>query len=650
MNLSASRKILLCLRYGIGDLVMELPVLGVLRSAAPAARITALGARPALELLAGDRRVDRLSCVQDWGFRHWGDYGTPTIRTAIREWFAAEAFDLVLDPSHAVMGAGAAIWDSRATILDAGSDLQDRALATGLDGLAAINAAVQAGWGISIPAAAVPRLELAAAEISFAAGFLRTHGLAGRPVGFSPVASSPLKRWPVARFAALADRLIENGESLLLFAGPQRQFGEDIRRRLRRPERAVAVGPLHLRRVAALLARCRLFLGHDTGLMHLAAAVGTPLVALFGPTSPQIYLPGQVPAIACGGRDGCTWRKTRAFGPPKCVMEGRCLAGKRSCIDEVDLAQVWDAVAGVLAYALPRMRCIQGVQPVVGRKIMRENRAPSRVLDLAELESPPFRRTAAAMDAMAARETVSYLHPSKRWEYPWALEQAALSPGDQVLDAGCGASIFPVYLAACGCPVSACDLDLPGRLDRLHGVRVNYARGDLAALPFASGRFAAVFCISVLEHLPWERMPLALAELHRVLRPGGRLLLTTDFCRQAGEEMWYQGPGEPFRVDWNVFDEDQLRRIVLAAPGFRLTGPLDLTADWPHLTRRCAVSTAIPTRRWGSRWRRNRRSGTRCAVRGARRSKYFRVPRPSPLAPRFPLCSPLPPVLLLGRF
>ncbi len=211
---------------------------------------------------------------------------------------------------------------------------------------------------------------------------------------------------------------------------------------------------------------------------------------------------------------------------------------------------------------------------------MKNKRAPNRVLDLAELKRPDYAATVAAMEELTARDAVSYLHPSKRWEYPWALEQAALAPGCEILDAGCGASIFPVFLAGCGYRVSACDIDLPARLDRLHGVQVNYTCGDLTALPFAENRFAAVFCISVIEHLPREKMLAAMAELGRVLRPGGKLLLTTDFCRQAGEEMWYEGAGESFRVDWNVFDEESLGRLLLSADGFRVAGELDLTIDW----------------------------------------------------------------------
>lgn len=207
-------------------------------------------------------------------------------------------------------------------------------------------------------------------------------------------------------------------------------------------------------------------------------------------------------------------------------------------------------------------------------------RVPNRLFDLKELERPEFRMVVAEMEAMCARDGVSYLHPSKRWEYPWALERAGVRKGERVLDAGCGGSVFPLYLAARGCRVSACDLCVPPGLDLLHGLKVGYVSADLGRLPFGTGSFDAVFCISVIEHLSPDGISFALAELRRVLRPGGRLLLTTDYCRNAGEEMWYEGEGGAFRVDWGVFDEERLRRHILAAQGFKVEGEVDLTVDW----------------------------------------------------------------------
>ena len=110
--------------------------------------------------------------------------------------------------------------------------------------------------------------------------------------------------------------------------------------------------------------------------------------------------------------------------------------------------------------------------------------------------------------------------PDKAWDYlPTYLAKLArvrgwlnaLPAGTRVLDAGCGEGILVEEFA--------------GRL-AIEGVDANYAsahvqRGSLLALPFADGRFPRALCLDVLEHLAYEDQPKALAELHRVLAPGG---------------------------------------------------------------------------------------------------------------------------------
>lgn len=102
--------------------------------------------------------------------------------------------------------------------------------------------------------------------------------------------------------------------------------------------------------------------------------------------------------------------------------------------------------------------------------------APNRLLDLAELERADVRRVLRQMDRLVAGDPVSYLHPGKRWEYPWALERAGLRAGDRILDVGSGDSIFPVFLAKEGHDVTAIDLELDGSLGRRHGVSIDYVR------------------------------------------------------------------------------------------------------------------------------------------------------------------------------
>lgn len=214
---------------------------------------------------------------------------------------------------------------------------------------------------------------------------------------------------------------------------------------------------------------------------------------------------------------------------------------------------------------------------------MIEYRAPNRLLDLEELNEPFFADMLADLDQLTARERISYLHPSKRWEYPWAMDRARLAPRSRVLDAGCGASIFPVYLAKLGHQVTGLDLNTPEGLNRAHNVDVDYCKAELTELPFDDESFDAIFCISVIEHLGHQGAPAALAEMQRVLKPAGRLLITTDYYEDANAEIFYEGDGESFPVDWGFYDSEHLERYLLNAPGLELEGALDLQVNWDEV-------------------------------------------------------------------
>lgn len=121
-------------------------------------------------------------------------------------------------------------------------------------------------------------------------------------------------------------------------------------------------------------------------------------------------------------------------------------------------------------------------------------------------------------------------------------------------------------------------------------------RADMTRMPLPADTFDAVFCVSVIEHLPEEAIPVAFAELRRILRPGAPLLLTTDYYEDAAAEIWHRRPGREFRVDWGVFDEERLRRLILQAPGWRLEGELDLDVDCSEVKPRMLEYHGYPTR------------------------------------------------------
>jgi ADP-heptose:LPS heptosyltransferase len=126
---------------------------------------------------------------------------------------------------------------------------------------------------------------------------------AGGPlIGLGPTANWAGKIWPAERFAELYHALSRRlpGARAVVFGGPggqERRIAQDVLSLL--PGAMDLVGRLTLPEAAASLKRCALFVGNDSGLMHLAAAAGAPTLGLFGPTPAAEYAPsGRFTAVA----------------------------------------------------------------------------------------------------------------------------------------------------------------------------------------------------------------------------------------------------------------------------------------------------------------------------------------------------------------
>ncbi len=136
-------------------------------------------------------------------------------------------------------------------------------------------------------------MTLTAQDKLLARNFLRQHGVDDNDVvvAIHPGAGKLQNRWPVEKFAELATAMHRQfSVRLIVTWGPkEKELGLDLRRRL--PFEPIVVHGLSLRQLAALLSHTDVFVCNDTGVMHLAAAVSTPLVAIFGPTDPKEWKP-----------------------------------------------------------------------------------------------------------------------------------------------------------------------------------------------------------------------------------------------------------------------------------------------------------------------------------------------------------------------
>ena len=155
-------------------------------------------------------------------------------------------------------------------------------------------------------------------------------------LALNPGASWEIKRWPVDRFSALADRLVrESGARILVIWGPGEEgLASAIVSGMK--ERGAMSPPTDLKQMAYLLSRCAMYIGSDSGPMHIAAIMRTPVVALFGPSDPGRVAPYRVPSriVENTGLDCLHCWKRKCRNP--------------RCIAEIPVEQVFSAAMGLL--------------------------------------------------------------------------------------------------------------------------------------------------------------------------------------------------------------------------------------------------------------------------------------------------------------
>ncbi len=157
-----------------------------------------------------------------------------------------------------------------------------------------------------------------------------------------PASRWHFKCWPGEAMAALINRLNKEGHRVILTAAPdnaESEMIEAIQSRLEQPAPCLA-GKLSLKELAALTARARLFIGVDSAPMHIAAAMGTPTVALFGPSGDKEWGPWKVASrVVTSDAHSCR----------PCGIDG-CGGSKVSdCLTSLSVESVHQAVQELLA-------------------------------------------------------------------------------------------------------------------------------------------------------------------------------------------------------------------------------------------------------------------------------------------------------------
>ncbi|HVA95333.1 MAG TPA: lipopolysaccharide heptosyltransferase II [Candidatus Dormibacteraeota bacterium] len=293
-------KILVRAPNWVGDAVMAIPSMEALRRARPNDEISILARPGVAELLSGQPFADRVIAF-DYRGRHRGWLGREALVRELR----GEKFDAAVLLQNAFEAAWiawrAGIPERIGYARDARSALLTRAIAVPKAGEIPRHESYyylellrRAGWiegGAEIAPIHAIQLLLSDAARESAEATLRMAG--ARPgawrCAIAPGASyGAAKCWPPDRFASLADRLISECDADVLIFGTAGEKEIAARILSAMKFRAISlVGETPMRDLGALFSACSIFIGNDSGAMHVAAAAGLPVVGIFGPTDPE---------------------------------------------------------------------------------------------------------------------------------------------------------------------------------------------------------------------------------------------------------------------------------------------------------------------------------------------------------------------------
>jgi heptosyltransferase-1 len=286
----------------LGDVVLSLPALRAIREKFPRARITVAVGKPGAPVveLSGYADatipVDRVA-LRD-GPKPWAIVRIVRLVQEVRR----KEFDFVID-LHSLSETNLLGFFSGAS-----HRLYARRPGRSLDFLAKFHArppveesekhAVDRYLDVLAPlgirnAPRMPRLRARAEDDRAVEAMLKkAKSNAGVPlIGLFPGAGHPSRRWPLARFAELADMLMRNDQvRIIVFAGPEeREIVTEVKASF--PRSTLVFDKLTIPQLASALSRLSVLISNDTGPMHVAAAVGTSVVLLLDRRAPQTYLP-----------------------------------------------------------------------------------------------------------------------------------------------------------------------------------------------------------------------------------------------------------------------------------------------------------------------------------------------------------------------
>jgi heptosyltransferase-3 len=333
-----------------GDVLLTAPVLSALAAAVPGIEIDALVYEETRDMLELHPHLARLHAIpRDW--RSLGPFAQVRRYWRLYRELRARQYDLIvhltdhwhgarlarlLRPRVSVGPAGTKsgalanwLWNrSFSALFAVPPGNQRHTVEMHLDALRAIRIPVASKAMSFRPG---PQAQAAVGNRVAARGFILVH----------PTSRWMFKAWPAPSMAELINSLIARGERVVLSAAPsaeERAYMAELKPRLR-GDYLDLTGQLSLKELGALVAQARLLIGVDSMPVHLASAVGTPVVVLFGPSGDVEWGPWGVPHRIV----------TAPFPCRPCGNKGCGDGGVSDCLTAIAPAQVLSAVEAVLS-------------------------------------------------------------------------------------------------------------------------------------------------------------------------------------------------------------------------------------------------------------------------------------------------------------
>lgn len=292
------RRILLLRLERIGDLILALPAIRDVRALAPDAEIDLVVGSWNAPLAGAIEDVNRVETLDArWLARAGSGLGLRALLVAARRW-RTRHYDLAINfepdvRTNLMLGISGAAWTAGfgsgggGPLLDVALDYDVRAHTT--DNTRRLVAAVFD----RDPRTSVTTPLLVPSEDARRKASVYLPDVPGPLIGVHASGGRPIKQWEANRFSEVARRLIDERDATIVVTGAaaDRSLVDAVKEGIPIDRVVDAAGDVDLLTLAALLQRLDVFITGDTGPMHLAWAVGTPIVAVFGPSDPARYAP-----------------------------------------------------------------------------------------------------------------------------------------------------------------------------------------------------------------------------------------------------------------------------------------------------------------------------------------------------------------------